>query len=235
MKVLIVDDDADVVEALALALGLLQPQCTVSQACNGQAAMEAFSRQRPELVVLDIMLPDMDGYQVLRRIRRVSDVPVIMLTVKESEIDKVRALGIGADDYVVKPFSVLELLARIKTIQRRLGMRPEIAESAPLTCGDLRVDLVERQVSVGDRPVKLTPTEYGVLVCLARDAGRVVTARTLLTTVWGPEYGDDLNSLKVCIQRLRGKLEKDSSRRGYILSERGVGYRLVTPDQTQLR
>ncbi len=230
MKVLIVDDDPDVVEALTLAFDLLQPQCAVFEAHNGESAVETFYRERPDLVVLDIMLPDMDGYQVLHRIRRVSDVPVIMLTVKEEEIDKVRALGIGADDYIVKPFGMLELLARIKAIQRRLGVRPEIAESAPLVCGDLRIDLVERQVTVADRPVKLAPKEYGVLVCLARDAGRVVTARTLLTRVWGPEYGDDLNCLKVCIQRLRGKLEKDSSRRGYIVTERGVGYRLVTPD-----
>jgi len=230
MKVLIVDDDPDVVEALTLAFDLLQPQCAVFEAHNGESAVETFYRERPDLVVLDIMLPDMDGYQVLHRIRRVSDVPVIMLTVKEEEIDKVRALGIGADDYIVKPFGMLELLARIKAIQRRLGVRPEIAESAPLVCGDLRIDLVERQVTVADRPVKLTPKEYGVLVCLARDAGRVVTSRTLLTSVWGPEYGDDLNCLKVCIQRLRRKLEKDCSRRGYIVTERGVGYRLVTPD-----
>ncbi|UCH87621.1 MAG: response regulator transcription factor [Dehalococcoidia bacterium] len=230
MKVLIVDDDPDVVEALTLAFDLLQPQCAVFEAHSGESAVKIFYRERPDLVVLDIMLPDMDGYQVLHRIRHVSDVPVIMLTVKEEEIDKVRALGIGADDYIVKPFGVLELLARIKAIQRRLGMRPEVTESAPLVCGDLRIDLVERQVSVADREVKLTPTEYGVLVCLARDAGRVVTSKTLLTSVWGPEYGDDLNCLKVCIQRLRGKLEKDHSRRGYIVTERGVGYRLVTPD-----
>jgi two-component system KDP operon response regulator KdpE len=229
MKVLIVDDDPDVVEALTLAFDLLQPECAVFEICSGEAAVETFFRESPDLVVLDIMLPDMDGYQVLRRIRRASDVPVIMLTVKEEEMDKVRALGMGADDYVVKPFGTLELLARIRTIQRRLGVRPELAEPVPLVCGDLRIDLVERQVTVADRPVKLTPTEYGVLLCLARDGGRVVTARTLLTRVWGPEYGDDLNCLKVCIQRLRGKLEKDPSRPRYIVTERGVGYRLVTP------
>ncbi len=230
MKVLIVDDDPDVVEALTLAFDLLQPECAVSEIYSGEAAVETFFRESPDLVVLDIMLPEMDGYEVLRRIRQVSDVPVIMLTVKEEEMDKVKALRMGADDYIVKPFGTLELLARIRTIQRRLGVRPELAELAPLVCGDLRIDLVERQVTVADRPVKLTPTEYGVLVCLARDAGRVVTARTLLARVWGPEYGDDLNCLKVCIQRLRGKLEKASSQRDYIVTERGVGYRLVTPD-----
>ena len=230
MKVLIVDDDPDVVEALTLAFDLLQPQCAVFEAHNGESAVQTFYRENPDLVVLDIMLPEMDGYEVLRRIRQVSDVPVIMLTVKEEEMDKVKALGMGADDYIVKPFGMLELFARIKAIQRRLGVRPEIAESTPLACGDLRIDLVERQVTVASRPVKLTSKEYGVLVCLARDAGRVVTSRTLLTSVWGPEYGDDRNCLKVCIQRLRGKLEKDSSRRGYIVTERGVGYRLVAPD-----
>ena len=230
MKVLIVDDDPDVVEALTLAFDLLQPQCAVLEARDGETAVETFSRERPDLVVLDIMLPDMDGYQVLRRIRRVSDVPVIMLTVKEDEMDKVRALGIGADDYIVKPFGVLEVLARIRTIQRRIGVRPEVAEATPLVWGNLRIDFVERQVTVANQPVKLTPREYGVLACLARDGGRVVTARTLLTRVWGPEYENDLNCLKVCIQRLRAKLEKASSQRHYIVTERGVGYRLVTPE-----
>jgi len=229
MNVLIVDDDPDVVEALTLAFNLLQPQCQVLEARDGETAVETFSRESSDLVLLDIILPQMDGYEVLRRIRQVSDVPVIMLTVKEEERDKVRALGMGADDYIVKPFSALELLARIKAIQRRREVEPQVAEATPLVYGDLRIDFLEREVTVADRPVKLTHTEYGLLVCLARNAGRVVSARALLTRVWGPGYAEDLGRLKMCVQRLRGKLEKDPSRPTYILTERGAGYRLVMP------
>jgi two-component system KDP operon response regulator KdpE len=229
MKVLIVDDDPDVVEALTLAFDLLQPQCAVVEASDGESAVETFSRESPDLVVLDIILPEADGYEVLRRLRQVSDVPVIMLTVKEEERDKVRALGMGADDYIVKPFGALELLARIKAIQRRREGGPQVAEAAPLVCGDLRIDFLERKVTVAGQPVRLTTTEYGLLVCLARSAGRVISGRTLLSRVWGPEYTEDLSRLKMGVQRLRGKLEKDPSRPTYILTERGAGYRLVVP------
>ncbi len=229
MKILIVDDDPDVVEALTLAFDLLQPQCAVLEARDGETAIETFCRESSDVVVLDIMLPQIDGYEVLRRIRQVSDVPVIMLTVKEEERDKVRALAMGADDYIVKPFGALELLARIKAIQRRREAQSQVAEVTPLVCGDLRIDFLERTVTVAERPVKLTSREYGLLVCLARNAGRVVPARTLLTKVWGPEYAGDLSRLKMCVQRLRGKLEKDPSRPTYIVTERGAGYRLVMP------
>jgi len=229
MKVLIVDDDPDVVEALTLAFDLLQPECAVLEARDGESAIETFCRENSDLVVLDIILPQMDGYEVLRRIRQVSDVPVIMLTVKEEERDKLRALAMGADDYIVKPFGALELLARVKAIQRRREAEPQVAEATPLVCGDLRIDFLERKVTVAGQAAKLTPTEYGLLVCLARNAGRVVPTKTLLTRVWGPEYAEDLSRLKVCVQRLRGKLEKDPSRPTYILTERGAGYRLVAP------
>jgi DNA-binding response OmpR family regulator len=229
MKVLIVDDDPDVVEALTLAFDLLQPQCAVLEARDGETAVETFSRESTDIVVLDIILPEMDGYEVLRRIRQESDVPVIMLTVKEEERDKVRALAMGADDYIVKPFGALELLARIKAIQRRREVEPHVAKGAPLVCGDLRIDYLEREVTVAGQPAKLTSTEYGLLVCLARNAGRAVPARSLLTRVWGPEYAEDLSRLKMGVQRLRGKLEKDPSRPTYILTERGVGYRLAIP------
>jgi len=229
MKVLIVDDDPDVVEALTLTFDLLQPQCSVLEARDGETAIETFTRENSDLVVLDIILPQMDGYEVLRRIRQTSDVPVIMLTVKEEERDKLRALAMGADDYIVKPFGALELLARIKAIQRRRDVQPQVAEATPLVCGDLRIDFLERSVTVAGRPVKLTSTEYGLLVCLARNAGRVVPARTLLTKVWSPEDAEDLSRLKMCVQRLRAKLEKDPSRPTYIVTERGAGYRLEVP------
>jgi DNA-binding response OmpR family regulator len=229
MKVLIVDDDPDVVEALTLAFGLLHPECAVLEAYDGETAVETFSRESSDLVVLDILLPQIDGYEVLRRIRQVSDVPVIMLTVKDDERDKLRALAMGADDYIVKPFRALELLARAKAIQRRREVEPQVAEASPLVCGDLRIDFLERKVTVVGQEVRLTSREYGLLICLARNAGRVVPARTLLTKVWGPEYVEDLSRLKVCVQRLRGKLEKDPSRPTFILTERGAGYRLEMP------
>jgi two-component system KDP operon response regulator KdpE len=230
MKILIVDDDLDVAEALTLTFDLLRPHYAVLEAHDGETAIETFTRESSDLVVLDIVLPQMDGYEVLRRIRQTSDVPVIMLTVKEEERDKVKALGMGADDYIVKPFHVLELLARIRAIQRRRVVQPRIAEAAPLVCGDLRIDFLERKVTVAGRPAKLTPTEYGLLVCLARNAGQVVSARTLLTRVWGPEYVERVSRVKMCVQRLRAKLEKDPSRPTYILTERGAGYRLELPN-----
>jgi len=229
MKVLIVDDDPDVVEALTLAFNLLQPQCAVLEARDGESAVETFFRENSDVVVLDIILPQMDGYEVLRRIREVSDVPVIMLTVKEAERDKVRALAMGADDYIVKPFGALELLARVKAIRRRREVQPQVAEATPLVCGDLRIDFLERRVTVAGQATRLTSTEYGLLVCLARNAGHVVSARTLLTRVWGPACAEDLSRLKMCVQRLRGKLEKDPSQPTYILTERGAGYRLAMP------
>ncbi len=227
MKMLIVDDDPDVAEALTLAFDLLQPQCAVLEARDGESAVETLSRESSDLVLLDIVLPQMDGYEVLRRIRQVSDVPVIMLTVKKEERDKVRALAMGADDYIVKPFGAIELLARIRAIMRR-GVQPQVAGTASLVCGDLRIDFLERKASVSGHAVKLTSREYSLLVCLARNAERAVSARTLLTSVWGLEYAEDLNRLKMCVHRLREKLEKDPSRPTYILTERGTGYRLVT-------
>jgi len=228
MRVLIVDDEPDVVEALTITFSL-QQHWTVLSALDGETAIDRFFEESPDLVILDIALPGMDGYEVLRRIRRVSEVPVVMLTVKGEDMDKVKGLELGADDYVVKPPSALELLARVNAVLRRTSVPRAILGAAPLVFGDLKIDFVEREVTVGDRPVKLSPREYDLLVCLARNAGRTISSRNLLTKVWGPEYSNALDCLKTSIRRLRQKLERDPSRPRYIKTVRGIGYQLVPP------
>lgn len=227
MKVLIIDDEPDVVEALGLAFHLQWQDWTVVAAYDGTSGVETFYQENPDVVILDIGLPEMSGYEVLRRIRQVSDAPVLMLTVKDEEMDKVKALELGADDYITKPFSPLELLARIKAVLRRLGMPAPVASAPSFTSGDLTINYASHEVTVGGQPVKLTPTEYKLLVYLARNAGRVLPAETLLTKVWGEEYTGAVHCLKVYIRRLRKKVEPTPAYPRYILTERGLGYRFV--------
>lgn len=228
MRVLIVDDEPDMVEALTITFSL-QQQWTVLSALDGETAIDRFFEESPDLVILDIALPGMDGYEVLRRIRRVSEVPVVMLTVKGEDMDKVKGLELGADDYVVKPPSSLELLARVNAVLRRTAVPRAILAAAPLVLGDLQIDFVQRGVMVGDRPVKLSPREFDLLVCLARNAGRTISSRNLLTKVWGPEFSNALDCVKTGIWRLRQKLERDPCRPRYIKTVRGIGYQLVPP------
>lgn len=227
MKVLIIDDEPDVVEALTFAFHLQWQDWTVVAAYDGTSAVEIFYQENPDVVILDIALPEMSGYEVLRRIRQVSDVPILMLTVKDEEMDKVKALELGADDYITKPFGPLELLARIKAVIRRLGMPAPVGTAPSFTSGDLAINYASHEVTVGGQPVKLTPTEYKLLVYLARNAGRVIPRETLLTKVWGQEYEGAFHSLKVYIRRLREKIEPTPHHPRYILTERGLGYRLL--------
>jgi two-component system KDP operon response regulator KdpE len=188
--------------------------------------VEAASRQ-PDVVILDLGLPDMEGLDVLRRIREWTTVPVIVLSARGQERDKVAALDAGADDYVSKPFGAAELLARIRVaLRRRARVGPEEAEST-FTVGDLQVDLGRRQVLVGGRPVHLTPTEYKLLALLVRHAGRVLTHRQLLTEVVGPAHAGESHYLRVYMAQLRRKLEADPAQPRYLLTEPGVGYRLA--------
>ena len=180
----------------------------------------------PDLILLDIMLPDRDGFQVCREVRRSSDVPIIMVSARDGEMDKVRGLEMGADDYVTKPFSHLELLARVRAVLRRYESQlPAVGEV--FDSGDLRIDYASRQVTLRGQPVRLTPTEYLLLFHLTRSAGRVLSHRTLLAKVWGREYADEMEYLKVYVRRLRQKLEGDPDTVGRIVSERGVGYMFV--------
>ena len=226
MKVLIVDDEPDVREVVNLCFGLRWPEAEVVSAASGEECLQVIETQAPDLVLLDIVLPGMDGFQVCQEIRRFSDVPIVMLSARDSEVDKVRGLEMGADDYITKPFSHLELLARARAVLRRYqNQLPAVGEV--FASGDLRIDYASREVTVRGRPVKLTPTEYSLLFHLTRNVGRVLPHHTLLAKVWGREYTEEIDYLKVYIRRLRQKLEGDPEAIGRIVSERGVGYKFV--------
>jgi DNA-binding response OmpR family regulator len=226
MKVLVVDDEPDVIEVVILCFGLRWPEADVISAKSGEEALRALEQDPPDLVLLDIVLPGIDGFEVCQEIRRISDVPIVMVSARDSEVDKVRGLEMGADDYITKPFSHLELLARVRAVLRRYqNQLPAVGET--FESGDLRVDYASRQVTVGGKLVRLTPTEYSLLFHLTRNAGRVLPHHTLLAKVWGREYTDEIDYLKVYIRRLRQKLEGDPENIGQIISERGVGYKFV--------
>jgi two-component system KDP operon response regulator KdpE len=220
LRVLVVDDEIAIQRFLRVALN--GEGFIVHEAATGQDALVALTLERPDLVLLDLGLPDMDGVEVTRRLREWSQVPVIILSVREQETDKIAALDAGADDYLSKPFGVGELLARIRTVMRRQVSGP----SEPVfTLGGLKVDLANRLVTVEGREVQLTPTEYDILRALVMLAGKVLTNHQLLRQVWGEGY-EDLHILRVNISNLRRKIEPDPSRPTYIHTESGVGYRL---------
>ncbi|HET8944026.1 MAG TPA: response regulator transcription factor [Dehalococcoidia bacterium] len=226
MKVLVVDDEPDVIEVVNLCFGLRWPEADVTAAKSGEEALQQLERDPPDLILLDIVLPGMDGFEVCQDVRRISDVPIVMVSARDSEVDKVRGLEMGADDYITKPFSHLELLARVRAVLRRCqNQLPAVGET--FDSGDLRVDYASRQVTVRNKLVRLTPTEYSLLFHLTRNAGRVLPHHTLLAKVWGREYTDEIDYLKVYIRRLRQKLEGDPENIGQIISERGVGYKFV--------
>ncbi len=227
MKVVTIEDDPEIVEAVSLCFDLRWPDVDVKPANEGIAGLNLIEKETPDIVILDIGLPDIDGYEVCRRIRLFSDVPVVMLTVKDQEFDKVKGLELGADDYITKPFSHVELLARVKAVLRRSTMPHLEEDQEPLAVNKIWIDFASREVRVDGVEVKLTPTEYNLLQLLARNAGRVMPHRTLLERVWGSEYIDSSDYLKVYIQRLRSKLNDDTQNPKLIISERGVGYKLA--------
>jgi DNA-binding response OmpR family regulator len=229
MRILAVDDEPEVIEIVKLCFNLRWPEAEVIAAGTGQEALTAIEGQAPDLVLLDIMLPDIDGFQVCEEVRRFSDVPIIMLTARDAEVERVRGLEMGADDYITKPFSHLELLARSRAVLRRYQNQPP-AEGETFQSGNFQMDYATRRVTVEDQQVRLTPIEYGLLYHLTRNAGRVLPHRTLLAKVWGREYTSELEYLKVYIRRLRNKLCEEMSATISIESERGVGYRLVPAD-----
>jgi two-component system KDP operon response regulator KdpE len=231
VKILVVDDDARMREALEVGLQLQWEDAEVLSAADGESGLRSFYDHQPDVVLLDVTMPLLNGFEVLREIRRVSDVPVIMLTARAEEYDQVRGLELGADDYVSKPYSHLALVARIKAVLRRCEL-PAPIESAPdFVAGDLSIRFQDRAVSVRGELVKLTPVEYKVLYHLVRNAGHVLPHQALLDRVWGAEYGATPDYLKVFISRLRAKLERDGER--YIETERGLGYRFIRPPRTR--
>ena len=229
VKILVIDDDPDVVDVVSLSFELRWPDAAIVSSASGATGVEMVEIESPDVVILDIGLPDMDGFDVCKEIRRFSDVPVIMLTVRDKETEIVKGLQVGADDYITKPFKSVELLARVQAVMRRSEMSPVSNEEQPFHCGDVSVDFGRREVTVREELVKLTPTEYQLLYHLAKNAGRVLSYRTLLGRIWGREYLEETNYLKVHIQHLRQKLDDDPADPKLIFTERTAGYRFVRP------
>lgn len=222
-RILIVDDEERMVRFIRL--NLEHDGFQVLEAFNGTQAINKIRSNLPDLVLLDVMMPDMDGFEVLRIVREVSRVPVIMLTAKGEEEDRVRGLEMGADDYITKPFSPRELVSRVRAVLRRTEM-VESPTHGPIEVDDrLKIDFDRREVWVDDRLVQLRPTEYRLLYHLVKNAGWVLTHDQILTKVWGYEYRDEPHYVRLYINYLRQKLEKDPANPKYILTERGVGYR----------
>jgi two-component system KDP operon response regulator KdpE len=234
MKILVVDDDPHILDALTVGFQLQWQDSTIIPARDGEEGLRSFYEHNPDVVVLDVAMPGKNGFEVLQEIRRVSDVPVIMLTARGEETDQVRGLELGADDYVVKPFSHLALLARIKAVLRRAEMPPPVDAMPSFVAGDLTVNFQSHQVTLGGEPVKLTPVEYKLLYHLVRNAGRLMPHQALLDRVWGDEFGATTDHLKVFISRLRAKIESPGGPH-YIETERGLGYRFVRPKEGTAR
>jgi len=231
-KILVVDDEPRVVRLVSEVLRALGYQ--VIAASSGEPAIEMVALEQPDLVLLDIRLPhSLDGYEVCHRIREFSDVAVIMLTAKALESDILRGFDAGADDYLTKPFSAKELVARVKAVLRRT-QRPEEKVTTTSTCGELEINFARRSVKVHGEQISLTRTEYALLRQLALNANRVMLHQDLLTSVWGPEYRDDVDYLRAYIRYLRRKLEADPSNPQYILTSPGVGYLLACPEEEEV-
>jgi len=225
MRILLVDDEPDLLEITATIFSLHWAQCEVLRASDGEEGLKRFFEEEPDMMVLDVAMPRLSGLDVLRRVRQVSNIPIILLTVRGDELDKVRGLELGADDYITKPFSHLELLARVRAVLRRAEMIAPTERAPSFCCEDFRMNYDCREVSVHSQMVDLTPTEYNLLYVLVRNAGHVLTHETLLKHVWGEEYAGELDYLKVYIRRLRGKIEPNPANPYYLLTERGLGYK----------
>jgi two-component system KDP operon response regulator KdpE len=225
-RILVVDDEPQIQRFLKPSLTAAGYE--VIEAVNGAEALKFVATQAPDLVILDLGLPDMDGKAVIASLRAWSDIPIVILSARDRESEKIAALDLGADDYVEKPFGIGELTARIRTALRHRGRRDAIP--SVMDVDDLTIDPVKRLVSREGETVHLTPKEYDLLLLLARHAGRVVTHRTLLTSVWGPAHGEDLHYLRVFIGQLRQKIERDPTQPRIVRTEPGVGYRMAEPD-----
>jgi len=223
--ILVVDDEPRMINFVRMNLEL--EGYRVSSASNGMEALQKVRDELPDLVILDVMMPELDGFETLELIRKTSTVPVIMLTVKADEEDKIRGLGLGADDYVTKPFSPRELASRVEAVLRRTEMPAPVEKTALQIDDDLSIDFNRRQVIVRGQRVKLRPTEYRLLYHLVNNAGWVMPHETLLSKVWGHEYRDETHYLRLYITYLRQKIEPDPANPKYILTERGLGYRFV--------
>jgi len=223
-KILTVDDEPRFIRLIEANLHTAGYE--VLTAPDGRTAIDIVANQSPDLVLLDVMMPEMDGFQTLDRIREFSNVPVIILTAKGEEADRVEGLNRGADDYVVKPFSANELLARVRAVIRRAQISPADAQERIFTHGNLQIDLAKAEVTLNGTQVFLSATEYRLLLQFAHNVGENLTAEFLLENVWGKEYSEDKEILWVCISRLRQKLESDPKKPIHIVTRSGVGYKM---------
>jgi two-component system KDP operon response regulator KdpE len=228
VKVLVVDDDPRLREALEFGIALQWEDAEVVTAADGEEGLQRFVEHEPDVVLLDVTMPRMDGLEVLRLIRRVSDVPIIMLSAKGEDIDQVRGLEMGADDYIAKPFSHLTLMARIKSVLRRAELPTPVQAMPDFQAGELAMHFQNQEVTLAGESVRLTPVEYRLLYHLVRNAGHLLPHRALLERVWGSESDASPEYLKVFVSRLRSKLHRPGGFE-YIQTERGRGYRFVRP------
>jgi two-component system, OmpR family, response regulator VicR len=231
MKVLLIEDSPEIIKGVSLTFKLRWPDAQVISAEEGRKGIAAVQTESPDIVILDINLPDITGFEVLENIRRFSDVPVIILTVREDEVDELRGLEMGADDYIVKPFRPANLLTRMQAVLRRAGVRQQEGDLPPLTIGQITIDLSKQEILLNGERVHLTRNESRILYCLARNAGKVVSQETLKQHVWGNEaqYIDN-SALKRYIYQLRPKLGDSNEPPTFILNEHGIGYRLIKPE-----
>jgi len=222
-KILVVDDEPRMCEAVSMNLEVEGYQ--VVGACSGYEALRKLTTEIPDLIILDVMMPEMDGFETLREIRDISAVPVILLTVKGEEMDRIRGLDLGADDYVTKPFSSRELASRVRAVLRRAETPSPVPKTEVVVDDDLSIDFSRRRVVVRGKETHLRPTEYRLLYHLVSNAGHVLTHESLLRRVWGHEYRDEDHYLWLYVTYLRRKIEEDPKQPKYILGERGIGYR----------
>ncbi|MDD5190030.1 MAG: response regulator transcription factor [Dehalococcoidales bacterium] len=225
-KILVVDDEPNIVRYLRMVLK--DNGYDIVTATDGADAMEKLEKEMPDLIILDIIMPGLDGFEVCHRIRQWSPVPIIMVSAKAKEEDKTRCLDMGADDYITKPFGTAELVSRVKAVLRRVQNLGEAVTPATFTSGDLTINFAQRLVTIKEKPVNLTSTEFNLLQELTCNAGKVLTHPHLLNKVWGPEYHDEKQYLHVFIGRLRLKIEKDPANPEFIVTIPGVGYKFTS-------
>ena len=225
MKILIIEDAPPVAETISLAVEMRWPDARIVTAANGEQGIEMAETESPDAVILDLGLPDISGFDVLKRVRHFSDVPILILTVRSDEADIVKGLEWGADDYMLKPFKQLELMARIKGITRRRGPKRE----APLVWGQLRYDPSSIRLTLGSKDMKISRTEGIIIGCLMRQAGNVATYSSIAEAMWGDDFPEAIESIKVHVHHLRQKLEADPAKPRLVLNKAGLGYFLGNP------
>ncbi len=230
LKVLLIEDDSEIVESVSVMFQLRWPEVRLLSTMYGEKGVELVQTELPDIVILDLGLPDTDGFQVLRRIRSFSDVPVVILTVMGEEINKIRGLELGADDYIVKPFSPGEFLARIRVVIRRMHTAEATGKvgGKPFIRGKLRIDFTSREVSVGDKPLKIGPREYDLLYQLVTNEGKELSNEVLWETIREPGEKLNVEFLRVLMKRLKEKVESETGHQNMIINEKGTGYKLIT-------